>query len=195
MKTPLCVAAMLGFFHANAIAQSPGDSEDGLLFRIDSRIGFLITGSEGFADRPLFQVDGGLQFGRARPGGPPALGITLGASIESGEIFARTASISTRFLAGIELPWAIGGSATRRNAVEFVPAIQVGYQHAFEDDGRNGLTLRVAPGIRVLQSTRTMFLTFEPLSFVLLAAPAPAEDLGDDRFGVELGVLKFGWRF
>ena len=176
-------------------AQSTNASDDGLLFRIDSRIGFLITGTEGFADRPLFQIDGGVQFGRAKPGGPPALGLTLGASIESGEIFARSASISTRFLAGIELPWAIGGSATRRNTVEFVPAVQVGYQHAFEDDGRDGLTFRVAPGIRVFPSRGTVFLTFEPISFVLLAAPPPAEDHGDDRFGWELGVLKFGWRF
>ena len=88
MKRTLCVVAMLGFCSVDVNAQSNADSDDGLLFKIDSRIGFLFTGTEGFADRPLFQIDGGVQFGRAKPGGPPALGITLGASIESGEIFA-----------------------------------------------------------------------------------------------------------
>jgi hypothetical protein len=41
---------------------------------------------------------------------------------------------------------------------------------------------------------RRSFFTFEPVSLVLLAPP-PADAPGGFRLALEIGIVKFGWRF
>lgn len=189
----------------SAQAGPAGGPEDGrrVLRRLDGRIGFLITGGESFTDRPFAQVDAGVQFGRARHGGSPALGVLVGAALGFGEILASDASASLRVMAGIEAPWAVapGGAA---GPLELVPAVQVGLQKAWAEDERDGFTLRAGLGLRVPIGDGTGHITFEPVSFALLSPtgrPVLPETGGDvpldetPRAAFELGILKFGWRF
>lgn len=164
--------------------------------RIDTRIGYLLTGGNTFSDRPLVQVGGALEFGQTRVGGPPVFGVTAGLVAEFGNVFAASMTTSWRFLAGVEAAWAltdgVDGAAPR---AEFVPSIQVGYMTTGGQDERSGLTVRAGPGLRVpLAPDGRMLLTFEPVSIVLL--PAPDGVIEDEaRVAWELGILKFGFRF
>lgn len=185
--------ALAGVAVAGPLGAQTGPA-DPLLFRVDTRIGFLVTGAGGFADRPLFQTDGGVQLGRARPGGPPAVGLTLGTALASGELFAEGASVSLRVLGGVEFPWALGSGTRAQAPVELVPVFQMGYQIAFQDDRRRGFTARTALGLRIVPSRGTFFTTFEPFSLVWLPQPGRGRAAGS-RWGLEVGVLKVGWRF
>ena len=183
---------------AQSDVPAPGvrpDARDGLLFRVDARLGYLITGGQGFSDRPFVQIDGGIQFGQATVGGPPSLALTVGAAVGAGEFLAEAGTYSLRMLGGVELPWAIDASVLGDRPVELVPAIQAGHQESYGEDERSGFTLRAALGLRLLPSSGTFFVTFEPAGFVLLPRPDPAMDEGSSRFAAELGVLKVGWRF
>jgi len=158
-------------------------------------MGYLITAGQGFTNRPFGQIDAGVQLDPARPGSLPGFALTLGVAVGAGEFLARGSTVSTRVLAGIELPWAVAVPALGKNPVELVPAIQAGYQNAFGEDKRSGFTLRGAVGLRLLPGTGAFFFTIEPASFVLLSRPDALNDRGSSRFGTELGILKVGWRF
>jgi hypothetical protein len=164
--------------------------------RVDARLGYLATGGDTFSDRPFIQLNGALEFGTARAGGPPLFGITAGVVAGFGDIFAASMTTSWRFLAGIETAWVladgIDGGVPR---AEFVPSIQAGYQTTGGQDERKGLTVRAGPGIRIpLNPDGKLLLTFEPVSVVLL--PGPDGVGGDEgRIAWELGILKFGFRF
>ncbi len=55
--------------------------------------------------------------------------------------------------------------------------------------------MRTTLGLRLLPTATRLYLTFEPASFVLLF-PLDANDAeGSSRFAMEIGLIKFGWRF
>jgi len=172
-------------------AAAPGrpDQRDGLLVRLDQRLGFLVTSGEGFGDRPVWEVAVGLQRRAARPGSGPALGLTLGAGVGAAEFLGPTHA-SFRVMAGIEGTWSLSP------VIELVPSFQAGYLEALEEDGRRGLVTRTGVGLRVLIPDRAFYFGFEPISLVTLprARPSLPTD-GGSRFAPELGILRFGWRF
>lgn len=134
-----------------------------------------------------------MQFGRARPGGGPALGLTLGASVGAAE-FLGPSTISLRILGGVELPFAVYEAWPGGAALELVPAIKIGYLRAFEEDERDGLTFRGAVGLRVLPGGGAFYFTFEPLALVALPSPGAGFSSGGSQLALELGVVKVGWR-
>lgn len=180
------ISAQTGRF---AVTSERADSRAGILYRVDSRIGFLITSGQTFGDRPVVQIDGGVQFGAATPGGPPRVGLTGGFTIGAARFLGGT-DTSIRFLAGAEFPWALSRS------IELAPAVQAGYLKAFDEDERHGFTSRVAVGIRVLPSRGAFYFGFEPIALVTLPLPdATAEGDPGSRVAAEFGLLRFGWRF
>lgn len=171
------------------------DARDGVLVRIDARIGFMITGAEGLLDRPLAQVDGGIQFGRARVGGPPSLALTVGVALGSGDFLGEDATTSMRLLMGVEVPFALAGGFVGEGPVELVPVVQVGYRTSYREASRSGFTARAALGLRLLPRETAFFLTLEPVSMTLLPSADESAGSSGGRFAVEVGVLKLGWRF
>ena len=164
--------------------------------RVDARLGYLVTSGDSFSDRPFISFGGALEFGQARVGGPPALGVSAGIAGGFGDVFAASMSTSWRFLVGVEAAWALSdGVDGGVPGAELVPSVQAGFQTTGGQDGRSGLTVRAGPGIRIpLAPDGRTVLTFEPVSLVLLPAPEGAlEDEG--RLAWELGVLKVGFRF
>lgn len=191
MRLVALLLALVSFGGGSVSAQEPlrPDVRDGPLFRLDSRLGFLVTSGDTFGDRPVWQIDGGIQLGPARPGRPPALGFTVGVSVGAAEFLGPTTT-STRVMGGIELPWALSST------LELVPAVQAGYLRAAEEDERSGFVSRWAIGIRILPRRQTFYFGFEPASLVTL--PRPDDPVRGDpgaRAALELGVLRFGWRF
>ena len=165
------------------------DRREGVLYRVGSGFGFLITSGEGFDDRPDVQLEGGVQFGAARPGGPPKLGLTGAFTVGAAHFMGGTYT-SVRLLTGVEFPWTLSRS------IELVPAAQVGYLKAFEQDERHGFTSRWGVEIRVLPAGGAFYYGFEPIALVTL--PLPKVTSGVDagsRVAPELGLLRFGWRF
>ncbi|MFQ5530753.1 MAG: hypothetical protein ACE5FP_10470 [Gemmatimonadota bacterium] len=184
---------LLGFVSLGLVAL-PAQGQTSL--RVDSRLGYLVTGGDTFSDRPFVQIGGALELGRARAGAAPVLAVSVGLVAEFGDIFAASMTTSWRMLAGLEAAWVLAegpdGGAPR---AEFVPSIQAGYQTTVGQDERSGLTLRAGPGLRIpIASDGGMLLTFEPVSVVLL--PAPDGPIADEaRIAWELGILKLGFRF
>ena len=170
------------------------DAREGVLWLLHSRVGFMVTGGDGFDDRAFVQLDGGAQFGRASVGAGPAIGLTLGTAVGASHFLGGT-NVSLRVLGGVELPWALDVTAFGDGPVELVPALQAGYLKAYDEDERSGFTLRATVGLRLLPGSSPFFFTFEPITFVLLPSPDPSKAQDRSRLAVELGLLKVGWRF
>ena len=170
------------------------DAKTGILWLISGRVGYLITDSPGFSDRPVFQVDGGLQFGPARPGESPRVALTVGIALGAGDFLGESASESYRLLAGVQVPVAVSGGFIGTSPVEIVPVVQAGYQRTYGQDDRAGFTGRTTIGLRLLPKSTAFFFTFEPVSLFLLAPP-PADASDGSRLALEIGIVKFGWRF
>ena len=193
-RTGVVVLLIAMLLQRPGVAQEAGASDGSVLFLADFRTAFMITGGDGFADRPVFHASGGVQLGQAVPGGPPTVAFTLGTALSVGE-FLGPSPIAVRVLGGIELPVALGAASGPAKPPELVPAIQAGYQNAFGEDRRSGFTLRAALGLRLLSRESGFYFTVEPVSLVLLPRPDPARDRGSERLAVELGLLKFGVRW
>jgi hypothetical protein len=79
--------------------------------------------------------------------------------------------------------------------VELVPVVQAGYQMQLSGGGRAGFTMRVALGLRFLPAGTSLYLTFEPVSLVLLFPSSADPTASSSRQALEFGLIKFGWRF
>ncbi len=170
------------------------DDRDGVLVRIDARFAWAVTEGEGFGDHPLIQLDAGVQLGRARVGGPPAVALVVGGSVGVGEALGKS-NLSVRVVGGSELPVAVSMSGLSPSSVEIVPVLQAGYLKVVDEDKRKGFTLRVTVGMRFLFDRTAFYFTFEPLSVVLLPPPPGGFNRSTAKVAFELGILKVGARF
>lgn len=188
MRSALALAGLAATFAAGLAGQ---DVPQRGSFRLETRLAFLVTRSEGLTDRPLLGARVGFDTGALR-GSRGGLAITLASEIGFGEVFADHQSESLHVWGGAQLPFAVGsGPAT---ALVLVPGIEAGWVKSFGEDERRGFALRVGVGLRVPVAGRLDF-GFHPASFVLLPGPRETAGSHGSRIGLELGVLALGWRF
>ena len=178
----------------NASTARGPDDRDGVLVIIDGRFAWVVTAGEGVGDHPLMELDVGVQFGRARPGGPPGVALLLGGGVGVGEALGKS-NVSWRVVGGIEIPVAVTMPALSESLIEIVPVLQAGYLKVVDEDKRKGFTLRGSVGMRFLFNATAFYLTFEPLSVLLLPAPPGGFNNSTAKVAIELGILKVGARF
>jgi hypothetical protein len=201
LAAALVASAVLptGEAEAQATIVGPGharpDSRDGVLVRADVRAAWMVTNGLDFGDRPVFQVDVGAQFGRARVGAGPALALTGGVALGVGKALGERQQESLRVMGGVELPIALAIPQIGDQPVELVPVVQAGYQTQLSGGDRVGFTMRVALGLRFLPAASSLYLTFEPVSLVLLFPSSVDPTASSSRQALEFGLIKFGWRF
>lgn len=191
------IALLLAAVSAPAAGQSPAGQSPASPSRIaiDVRMGFLVTRTEGYADRPLLGVDVRLQIVRPRVGAGPGLGVMAGAAIGFADIFGETQSESHRWTGGVEFPWAIASAGLGPRPIEIVPLLQAGYVDSNGGDRRSGFIGRVAVGLRVPLGSDPVYFGFEPFGLTLLPDPDVERDGPSSRLAFEFGLLRVGWTF
>jgi hypothetical protein len=152
-------------------------------FRGDFKAGYALTEGAGMNDHILLEVTLGPQFGRAVAGG--SVGV---APVFSGAVaIAEGGHVSLRLQAGLELALGVAKD------LELVPILTGGFLKAFGDDGREGLVARVGLAFRVL-GKNNFYLSFEPVSLVVLPAPPGGFTRYTSHVALDMGVVKVGGR-
>jgi len=190
LRTAGWVAGLVALVGAPADGQTPARSSR---FALDTRAAFLITGTQGFSDRPVLAVDVRFVIVQPHVGGGPGLGVLAGGAIGFAEIFAEAQSESHRWTGGVEFPWALAASTPGGPPIEIVPLLEAGYLVSNGGDRRRGFLGRVALGLRVPLGPASF--GFEPLGLTLLPNPDVALPGSSSRLAYEVGILRMTWRF
>ena len=152
-------------------------------FRGDFKAAYALTEGAGMNDHILMEVTLGPQFGRAVAGG--SVGV---APVFSGAVsIAEGGHASLRLQGGLELALGVAKD------VELVPIITAGFLKAFGDDEREGPVARLGLAFRIL-GKNNFYLTFEPVSLVVLPAPPGGFTRYTSHVALDMGVVKVGGR-